>query len=1057
MSELYAVLRKAESSSTPAGWRRVMVRARGGTEPTGTIGKFLSGLRGDQVWLVRPDTPWLLDRRVIELYDPELKETASIDVTLEVEFPAKTMIDAVANVTREGDPVVNIFDAYRRRVERSFRSDIAKNPGIHAMERAARNRLQWICLAEEVGEELDLVIHATVPIGSDKFDPQRVPFFLRDIHIAIPNFSIYLSDYLSHSIFLGLDLVLYREGPVNEPAPKEEGEWRDRVREIVIREAPRLLSAAEYYHDGSELREKIKAIVDGCLKPFGRAVRKIEARTKSTIPIPPVETVDIQLEWGTAAAVRRIPFKLSAVVKVDASHAPIVEVNGVPSYRSWLEQHAKTILNEALVAPDTVDTTINSIQELQETLKDRLAHEASRDGLSVKVIAARPELPLAETVAVDVEWGHDASARKIPFKISAEMEVDARRVQVFVASGAPFYRSWLEQQVKIALDAVLASAGFIVSQSDYLSEFSDKLKKALAKAAARDGLSIDVIGMKPELPPEEMVIVELDNGEDRFSRSIPFKVNAVLKVDPQRVHIFVVRRAPFFRPWLEQHAGVILRDVLNSAVSAEPSSNYLRELEARLRERLAYEAATDGLAIDLRSVGPEIPVAETVVAELAWIGQPSGRITKFKISAAIKVDIHRVHAFIAHGAPAYRSWLEQHAKVALEAELVSADFVDLSPSYVEELQKKLKERLVQEAAIDGLSIDVFIATPDVPEIVRTRTMRFTTGAQDYQTRDGSFNVRLEIGIEGHFQCLQHVTGLLSDADGVTKNVSKLEEKMREIVINSAAQVLRSAIADRYILRFDAYINLEGDKVDFNNNTSKPLTYLADEIRRKVSYELERVLEFKCEWDDIQLIQRDENIADLITMILEMRTFQIEILVEPFDKPGAAHTLPITVTYQVQGVDPGCILIVLRQDYDKASLHADIKKLLYDWSRDYLSSLGHERLKVVGDAKKTLRDDLSKAVQDESKLVFGTMVKVVSLSIDHSYAEKLSLDRAELPFRIAREDLDYERNHLGDPEYREEMRKQLSGQQEQIEKRQETPSTAVDATPESNTNRHGSGL
>jgi hypothetical protein len=713
MSELHSILRKMDPSprgridptKLSPGFHAVPVDDAGQRIELGFWQSFFGRRQRGQVWLVQPEVPCKLDRRVIELSDAAFEETAFLDSIIEVTIPKETYPQAVEALTRDGNPILKIVDAFRQAAQSWFREDARAKPGIHALERISRNISTLKNLANDVGSKLHVSLTVYLAVDHEALDPTSNEAVLRDVSVAVPEFNVSLSDRLSHQVILAFDVMLRREGTIRQRPPIDEPAWREYLRRLVVREAPRSIATKDYYGDPDALAAAITAICNIALAPFGRQVRHIDVRAKSHLPVPATETVDLDIEWT---------------------------------------------------------------------------------------------------------------------------------------------------------------------------------------------------------------------------------------------------------------------------------------------------------------------------------GRPSGHRITFKISATMKVDPDRRQVFIARSAPAYRAWLTGQAKSALEAHLVAADFVDLAPEFVKKLEKALKATLSEAAAQDGMLIEVFVAKPDVPEIVRTRTMRFNTRRQTYQTRDGSFEVALEISVAGFFTELSHVTSLLQTHDSRNEPRTDLEERMSQIVIDAAAQVLRGAYADRYVLRFDPFIDVEGEKDHSHIPTGVTPNYLADIIRVKIRSELERSLQFHCDLEDIQLVQRDDKIADLVRMIFELRSFPIETKVESVDTVGAAYHLPVRVTYQVQAVQPGSILVVLRQDYDRERLHNDVKGQLTVWTRDILSAKTYKELRAKEfDQKMKLRSYLNEMVLAESRQFFGTVVTVQSIEVGPSNAEALALDRGELDHLIDRHELEYRRERLDDPDFRNELRPQLA--------------------------------
>jgi hypothetical protein len=713
MSELHSILRKMDPpprgridpTKLSPGFHAVMVDAAGQRIEPGFWQSFFGGGQRGQVWLVQPDVPCRLDRRVIELSDAAFEETAFLDSIIEVTIPEGTYPQAVEALTRDGNPVLKIVDAFRQAAQSWFREDARAKSGIHALERIARNISTLTDLANEVGSRLHVSLTVYLAVDHEALDPNSAEAVLRDVGIAVPEFNLSLSDRLSHQVIMAFDVTLRRDGTIRQRPPIDESGWREYLRRLVVREAPRRIATKDYYGDPDALAAAITGICNTALAPFGRQVRHIDVRAKSLLPVPSMETVDLDIEWT---------------------------------------------------------------------------------------------------------------------------------------------------------------------------------------------------------------------------------------------------------------------------------------------------------------------------------GRPSGHRITFKISATMKVDPNRRQVFIARGAPAYEAWLTGQAKSAIEAHLVAADFVDLAPEFVKKLEMGLKATLSEAAAQDGMLIEVFVAKPDVPEIVRTRTMRFNTRRQTYQTRDGSFEVALEISVAGSFTELSHVTSLLQTHGSRNEPRTDLEERMSQIVIDATAQVLRGAYADRYVLRFDPFIDVEGKKDHSHIPEGVTPDYLADNIRAKIRTELKRSIQFHCDLEDIQLVQRDDKIADLVRMIFELRSFLIKTEVESVDTVGVAYHLPVRVTYQVQAVEPGSILVVLRQDYDRERLHSDIKGQLEIWTKDILSAKTYKELRAKEfNQKINLRSYLNDKVLAESRRFFGTVVTVQSIEVDPSAAEALALDRGELDHLIDRHELNYRRERLDDPDFRNELRSRLA--------------------------------
>jgi hypothetical protein len=464
------------------------------------------------------------------------------------------------------------------------------------------------------------------------------------------------------------------------------------------------------------------------------------------------------------------------------------------------------------------------------------------------------------------------------------------------------------------------------------------------------------------------------------------------------------RRAISVRDYYDGEAvlGARLRIVIDAGI--KPFGRAVRQLTARALSRLP------------------VPSAQTVSLQIPWVGRPSGHTTVFSVSATMRVDPERPQVFVANGSPAYEAWLEQHARIALEAALVDADFVDLDQEYVGRLQDKLKVELAEAARRDGMRIAPFVARPKVPDIVNTRIARFNTGKRPYRTRDGSFEVFLEISASGSFKKLHHVVDLLPRDN---QDDSPLQKRLTEIACEAAAQVLRGAYVDRYILRFGPFVDVEGrEQVPPTEGDVAP-SYLGDSIREKIKTDLERDLEFYCDINDVQLVQRDDRIADLMNMILGLKTFLIEVAIEPVDRRGDIHRLPAQIKYQVQTVNPDSILVVVRQNYTQEELQSDIREQIEIWTREVLSALPHELLRA---RKRELRENLKASLSREiSRLAaksFGAVVEVLSLEMHASEQERITEEQDALRFRLDRADLTYQLERLDDPDYREEIRQKL---------------------------------
>jgi len=261
--------------------------------------------------------------------------------------------------------------------------------------------------------------------------------------------------------------------------------------------------------------------------------------------------------------------------------------------------------------------------------------------------------------------------------------------------------------------------------------------------------------------------------------------------------------------------------------------------------------------------------------------------------------------------------------------------------------------------------------------VSKQTMRFNTGKRIYQTRD-SAEVSLEISVVGTFKSLQHIIDL-------QQLEIELDEHMAEITVAATGKVLRGAYVDRHYLRFEPPIDLEGQEIRDWMTNGKPQNYLADSIRYTIKSELERSMGFYCDSDDIQLVQRDDKVAKLILMIFELGCFQSEVYVEPLDKQGDANKFHISVTYQVQSVNPNCIHVVLRQEYTKEQLHNDIKQEIDRWTKQVLSTVKHNVLSDKTQCMKLL-DQLDQMVRLKSTRFFGTEIKVISIEVNPTFVQ-----------------------------------------------------------------------